>query len=109
MRPLEKIYWLRLALGSFAALVCIIYGLVTNTITSDFSQGFDFRSFFNGTSIALITYLFSYYIIKAKFGATVEKPQKIMTMGIGIYMLSWLVFWALLYTIIAGPAPPPPA
>jgi hypothetical protein len=109
MRPLEKIYWLRLALGLFAALVCIVYGLVTGSITSDFSQGFVFGSFFNGTSIALIIYLFSYYIIKAKLGASVEKPQKIMTTGIGIYILSWIVFWVLLYTIIAGPISPPPA
>jgi len=32
---------------------------------------------------------------------TVDKPQKLFTMGIGIYFISWLVFWILLYTIIA--------
>lgn len=57
-------------------------------------------TFFNGISIALIVYLLSYYIIKSKFKALVQKPQKLVTTGIGVYMLSWLVFWILLYTMI---------
>jgi len=57
--------------------------------------------FFNSMSIALVVYIISYYIIKRKFILTVEKPQKLATTGIGIYFISWLVFWILLYTIIA--------
>jgi hypothetical protein len=34
----------------------------------------------------------------------VQKPQKLLTAGIGIYFLSWIVFWTLLYTILAGKA-----
>jgi len=56
----------------------------------------------NGLSIALITYIVSYYIIKRKFMLKVEKPQKLLTMGIGVYFLAWLLFWILLYTLIAG-------
>lgn len=58
-------------------------------------------SFINGFSIALITYLISYYIIKLKFLNKVEKPRKLVTTGIGIYFISWIAFWTLLYTIIA--------
>jgi len=57
----------------------------------------------NGLSLAIITYILSYYIIiKRKFMLKVEKPQKTFTTGIGIYFIAWLVFWILLYTTIAG-------
>ena len=59
-------------------------------------------SFMNGILIALVTYLISYYIIKFKFSYKVEKPRKLLTTGIGIYFISWLAFWILLYTIIAA-------
>jgi len=53
-------------------------------------------------SLALVTYLISYYIIKLKFINKVEKPQKLVTTGIGIYFISWIVFWSLLYTLIVS-------
>jgi len=56
----------------------------------------------NGLLLAAITYMISYYIIKPKFLLKVEKPQKIFTAGIGIYFLTWLVFWILMYSIIAA-------
>lgn len=59
-------------------------------------------TFFNGGSIAVIIYIISYYLLKSKFGTKVAKPQKILTAGIGIYFLAWIVLWALLYTIAAG-------
>jgi membrane protease YdiL (CAAX protease family) len=102
MRPLEKVYWLRLGLGIIAALICISYGIISNTITNDPARWYDYTIFFNGSSMALIVYLLSYYFIKFKLKTVVEKPQKLMTTGIGIYLLSWLVFWVLLYTIIAA-------
>jgi len=56
----------------------------------------------NGMSIAIIVYIVSYYIMKPRFALKVDKPRRIFTMGIGIYFLAWLVFWVLLYTMIAG-------
>jgi len=55
----------------------------------------------NGISLALVTYLVSYYILKAKFVHQVEKPRKILTTGIGIFFLSWIIFWVLFYTLLA--------
>ncbi len=92
MRTLEIIYWLRLALGITAALLCTGYSLATG-IKADIMIG---------VSIALGTYLVSYYILKSKFLLKVEKPQKLVTTGIGIYFISWIAFWALLYTIITA-------
>jgi len=100
MKTLEIIYWMRFALGITAALICIGYGLATNTITI-VKEELTYTTLLNGVSIALVIYLISYYIIKSKFSLEVEKPQKLVTMGIGIYFVSWIVFWTLLYTIVA--------
>jgi len=98
MKTLEIIYWLRLALGITAALICTGYGLTTNTIVKENPT---YTTLLNGVSIALVIYLISYYIMKSKFSLKVEKPQKLVTTGIGIYFISWIAFWTLLYTIIA--------
>ncbi|MCJ7423519.1 hypothetical protein MUP01_04530 [Candidatus Bathyarchaeota archaeon] len=103
LKPIEKVYWLRLALGAIAGLLCICYGVATSSFPN--KPPFSYEVLFNGASIAILTYLISYYAIKAKFKAGVAKPQKLVTTGIGVYLLSWLVFWILLYTIIAGPPP----
>ena len=100
MKTLEIIYWLRLALGITAALICTGYGLTTNTIVKENPT---YTTLLNGVSIALVIYLISYYIIKSKFSLKVEKPQKLVTTGIGIYFISWIAFWTLLYTIIPLP------
>jgi hypothetical protein len=99
MKPLEKVYWIRFALGIIAALASFGYGLGTNTISS---TEFSFNTFLNSMSLAIIVYLLSYYVIKFKFRSEVQKTQKLFTAGIGIYFLSWIVFWSLFYTIIAG-------
>ncbi|MEM3640341.1 MAG: hypothetical protein QXH37_00215 [Candidatus Bathyarchaeia archaeon] len=98
MKPLEIIYWLRFTLGIIAALVCVGFGLLTGTIRDDL---FTFSAFTDGLLLAVSVYFISYYIIKWRFLPKVEKPQKILTTGIGAYILSWLVFWILLYTILA--------
>lgn len=100
MKPMEKVYYLRLILGIVAAFICLTYGLATSTIRND---EFPISMLFNGMSLAIITYLVSYYAIKAKFRLQVQKPQKLFTTGIGVFFLSWLVFWILLFTAFAGP------
>jgi hypothetical protein len=97
MKSLTIIYWLRLAIGIIAAFACTGYVIVARNVETIF----DLTTFMNGLSIAIIIYLVSYYLIKGKFVLKVEKPQKIFTTGIGIYFLSWIVFWILIYTIIA--------
>ena len=59
-------------------------------------------SFFNCASIALLVYIGSYYVLKSRFSTKVAKPQKILTAGIGIYLLTWIVVFALLYTMAAA-------
>ncbi|MEM3770264.1 MAG: hypothetical protein QXG76_03660 [Candidatus Bathyarchaeia archaeon] len=95
MGPLKTLYWLRFVLGMVAAIVCFGYGWALDR----FSTGQDVVILLNGISLALIVYILSYYAIRPKFILKVEKPQKVFTTGIGIYFLSWLVFWVLLYTV----------
>lgn len=99
MKTLEILYWVRLALGITAALLCTVYGLATNTVSI---TNITINTFINGLSIALIIYIISYFIIKRiTFTSEMDSPRKLVTTGIGIYIISWIVFWTLLYTIIA--------
>ena len=94
MKPLEKLYWLRFFLGIVAALVCVGYEQTVGLISTEFN----ITILLNGIAFALIVYILSYYVIKPKYILKVDKPQKIFTTGIGIYFLSWLVFWVFFYT-----------
>jgi len=102
MRPLKKLYLLRLVLGITAAFICVGYGIATGSISN---VDFSLNVLLNSVSLAVVVYLISYYILKPKFTLKVEKSRKILTTGIGVYFLTWLVFWGLIYTIIAGPPP----
>ncbi len=95
MKPLETLYWLRFALGIVAALICVGYEWAVNLLKKEYNPVI----LLNGIALALIVYILSYYVIKPKFILKVEKPQKVFTTGMGIYFLSWLVFWVFFYTI----------
>lgn len=97
MKPLELVYLLRLVTGVLAAVLCIGYvvlvrGTPIKILSSD--------DFLYSISIAIVVYLFSYYIFKARFKDKVTKIQKLMTTGIGIYFLAWVALYVLLYTLL---------
>ncbi|TRO53607.1 hypothetical protein E2P63_02225 [Candidatus Bathyarchaeota archaeon] len=96
MKPLEVIYWIRVALaivaGGISALVATLF------------EAAEFNTFLNGITIALAIYLLSYYVLKAKFANQVEKQSKILSMGIFIYFIAWAVLFILFYSILKGPA-----
>lgn len=95
MKPLEKIYWIRVTLSIVAG--------VLSAVVATFLDAAEFNTFLNGITIALAIYLISYYVLKAKFANQVEKQSKIMSMGIFIYFIAWAVFFILFYTILQGP------
>jgi len=95
LKPLVLLYWIRFALGVVAGLV--------SAIVATMSDPTMFTTFMNGITIALLVYLMSYYILKAKFAATIEKQSKIMTMGIFMYFLAWAVFFVLTYSFLSTP------
>ena len=91
------IYWTRLALA-------IVAGAISTAIALALGER-GLNTFINGLTIALLVYLVTFYIFKAKFKGKVEKQSKIMTQGIGIYFFAWLVSWILIYTIVLGQSP----
>ena len=94
MKTLQKLYGLRIFLGLFAAFISVGYGVATETIIEAPSTAI----FFNGLSLAVIFYVVSYYLVKAKVKLEAEKQRKLLTTGIGIYFISWILFWILMYT-----------
>ena len=104
---LTKIYWLRVALGGVAGLLSAAIPLAIQSSggVSLLTQITQTNTLLNGITMALAIYLISYYILKAKFSSKVEKPTKIMTMGIFIYFFTWLIVWVLTLSIMIGPVP----
>ena len=107
MEMLTKIYWLRVALGGVAGLLSAAIPLAIQSSggASLLTQISQTNTLLNGITMALAIYLISYYILKAKLSSKIEKPTKIMTMGIFIYFFTWLIVWVLTLSIIIGPAP----
>ena len=85
MKPLSVVYSIRVCLGIVAAAMCVILRL---------------DDLLTGVSLGIFFYLLTYYILKHFFGSKVEKPSKIMTMGIGAYFLTFAVAFGLLFTLM---------
>jgi hypothetical protein len=89
------IYWIRVALSIIAAVISAVIATMLDALS--------FNTFLNSVTTALVIYLVSYYVLKAKFQNKVEKQSKIMTMGIFMYFMGWAVFFILFYSILEGP------
>jgi glucan phosphoethanolaminetransferase (alkaline phosphatase superfamily) len=95
MRPLSVIYWTRAALGVVIGVLCAayLYMSVSRELASIFT-------FFTGLSFAMLFYIATFYVIKFKFLGKVEKQQKLMMQGIGMYFFAWLVSWILVVSLL---------
>lgn len=87
MSPLNIIYWIKVALGFFTATLCVLLGV--NNIIS-------------GIALSMAVYVLSDKILRQIFIAKVSKPSDITKTGMVIYILSWIFFWALLYTLLSS-------
>ena len=105
MNTLTKIYWIRVLLGAISGLISAAVVLVAQAATGTtlLEQVSSTSTLLNGITIALLVYLISYYVLKAKYTGKVEKQSKIMSMGIFIYFFTWIVTWVLTLTAIIGP------
>jgi len=101
VKPLILIYCARVALGAVAGLLGAVWNQAAGALQNPVEET-NYVFFFNSLTVALLIYLISYYVFKAKFRAKVEKQSKIMTMGIGVYFFTWLVFWILTFTLSEG-------
>jgi hypothetical protein len=91
LRPLVQIYILRLVLAVVAASI--------STVVATMLEALSLTTFIDGLTIALLVYLVSYYVIKARYLKKVEKQSKLMSTGIFMYFLTWAVFFILFYSI----------
>jgi len=57
----------------------------------------------NGITVGLAVYLVSFYLIKWLFMNKVDKPTKILTMGVGAYILTFIFCWVLFVTPFLAP------
>lgn len=90
MNALTIIYWTRVLLGIVAALICTLFNELVGGI-----------SILNGISIALLVYILTYYVYKAQFLTKIEKQSKLFSTGVGAYFFSWIVMFALLFTLVS--------
>lgn len=92
MKTLNVIYILRIGFGILAALVA--------TLVVNLKAG---NPLINGITVGLAVYLITYYLLKWRFMNKVEKPTKILTMGIGAYFLTFIFCWVLFITPFLAP------
>ena len=93
LKTLNVIYCSRIGFGILAALVA---ALVVNLKVGN--------PLINGITVALAVYLLTYYLLKFQFANKVEKPTKILTMGYGVYALTFIFCWILFITpFLASP------
>ena len=87
LKTLNVIYLCRIGFGILAAMVA--------ALVVDLKVG---NPLINGITIGLAVYLVTFYVLKWQFMNMVEKPTKILTMGIGAYFLTFIMFWVLFIT-----------
>ncbi|MCD6537303.1 hypothetical protein J7L18_01645 [Candidatus Bathyarchaeota archaeon] len=84
MKPQDIIYMVRGFLGVLTAVICLLLR-VGDIITA--------------VGIAIIIYWGSDRILKQVFVGKVERSEVTKT-GIGIFIITWIFLWILLYTMI---------
>lgn len=85
MKPLNIIYVIKICLGALTAILCLLLGV---------------DSILTGVAIGLIVYIGSDKVLKQIFIAKVEKQSVVTKTGIGIYIITWVFLWILLYTFL---------
>jgi hypothetical protein len=95
MKPTTIIYWLRMAMGIMAGVIC---AYLSSFLEAYGMQGMSVLLY--SITFALALYLVTFYLFKMKFLSQVESPSKITMTGIGIYFFAWIVFYILFYTIM---------
>jgi len=92
LKVLNVIYCSRVGFGILAALVA--------ALLVDLKAG---DPLINGITVGLAVYIITYYLLKLRFMSKVEKPTKILTMGIGAYFLVFIMCWVLFITPFLAP------
>ena len=84
METLSTIYAIKILLGVVTAALCFVLG-VNNILAA--------------VGVCLMVYFGADYILKQVFIEKVEKLSVVTKTGVGIYIITWLFVWILLYTL----------
>jgi VIT1/CCC1 family predicted Fe2+/Mn2+ transporter len=96
MKPSESLYWIRASLGVVIGALTALYGYAVGVPKSSN----DLNNLFLGLSFALLFFIMTYYALKLVYIDKFKKTSKIITTGIGIYFILWIVTWVLVHTLI---------
>ena len=90
MKTVDKIFWLRVIFG-------ISTGLILGMLSISTSFGGPSGAFF-----ALLMYIASYYIARIKFAPELppKDSRKIVTTGLGSFIMLFLFTWFLIFTLL---------
>ncbi len=88
MEHISLLYWIKVGLGILTAIICVLLS-VDNLLS--------------GIGIGIVIYALSDRVLRQLFIDKVDKPSTVTKTGIGIFILSWVFFWALLYTLVNPP------
>jgi hypothetical protein len=84
LEPLSLIYWIKFCLGAFTAVLCLILNV---------------NNIFTGIVVGALVYAVSNRVLRKLFIGKVENPSIVTKTGIGIYIITWLFLWILLYSL----------
>ncbi len=79
------IYAIKILLGVVTAILCFVLG-VNNILAA--------------IGICLMVYFSADWILRQVFIEKVEKLSVVTKTGVGIYVITWLFVWILLYTLL---------
>lgn len=79
----------------FAILAALLASLVVNLKAGN--------PLINGITIGMAVYVVTFYLLRWLFMSKVEKPTKILTMGVGAYALTFIFFWVIFVTPFLAP------
>ncbi|MCW4021372.1 MAG: hypothetical protein NWF14_09135 [Candidatus Bathyarchaeota archaeon] len=89
MKTLDVIYVIKVCLGVLAAILCLLL---------------DVNDVFTGVAIGLLVYLGADRVLRQIFIEKVEKQSVVTKTGVGIYIITWLFLWILIYSFLQSPA-----
>jgi len=96
MKPSESLYWIRAGLGIAIGALTALYDLATGWSLTNNGLG----DLFTGVAFALMFFIITYYVLRLYYSDKFKKKSKVMSTGIGIYFLLWIVVWILATTFI---------
>ncbi|OGD46191.1 hypothetical protein A3K70_01925 [Candidatus Bathyarchaeota archaeon RBG_16_48_13] len=88
IKPSNQIYWIRVILAMLSALICSPFVL-------------NLSGFF-GAVVTVLLYAASYYLLRDVIKidvAAVGGRRKLIQIGVGTYVIVWILVWTVLNTI----------